>query len=153
MEQRDVKEKNRLPLIIAGVAIVLIAIIAFIFLRGNKDEKAIENQNPTEANEYVDDADYGAGEDTADTNDMEESYSLDEEGGVQEGAEDPDAGSNELSADDPLSELKMQATDATNQLENLDDSSRDMFITNVTNATSKEDISSILKNAVEINSL
>lgn len=148
MEQRDVREKNKLPLIIAGVAIVLIAVIAFFFLRGNKDEEAVKNQNSTEANEYVDDGDYGSGEETADTNDMEESYSLDEEGDAPAGEDE-----NELSADDPLAELKMQATDAINQLENLDDNNREMFITNVTNATSKEDISSILKNAVEINSL
>lgn len=165
MEERNVREKGKLP-IIAGFLVVAIAIVAVVFFI-NKKKNGNEDINPqNEMNQQVDENnDYIDGEadiiDSADEempDDMEESYTLDDEGdqgfedeaNVEDLSEDIDSDEGEaLSDEDPLADIKIKAISAIEEL-NLEDSNKEMFKTNITNATSKEDISSILKNAVEI---
>ena len=168
MEERNVREKGKLP-IIAGFLVVAIAIVAVVFFI-NKKKNGNEDINPqNEMNQQVDENnDYIDGEadiiDSADEemqDNMEESYTLDDEGdqgfedeaNVEDLSEDADSDEGEaLSDEDPLADIKIKAISAIEDL-NLEDSNKEMFKTNITNATSKEDISSILKNAVEISKI
>lgn len=168
MEERNVREKGKLP-IIAGFLVVAIAIVAVVFFI-NKKKNGNEDINPqNEMNQQVDENnDYIDGEadiiDSADEempDNMEESYTLDDEGdqgfedeaNVEDLSEDTDSDEGEaLSDEDPLADIKIKAISAIEEL-NLEDSNKEMFKTNITNATSKEDISSILKNAVEISKI
>ena len=168
MEERNVREKGKLP-IIAGFLVVAIAIVAVVFFinkkkNGNEDINPQNemNQQVDENNDYIDgEADIIDSVDEEMQDNMEESYTLDDEGdqgfedeaNVEDLSEDADSDEGEaLSDEDPLADIKIKAISAIEEL-NLEDSNKEMFKTNITNATSKEDISSILKNAVEISKI